>query len=361
MTQRFGPGFSAVCTRRIRPAFLRAMTACGGHTHAIPSFHPQKFPAMMAFQHIPVLLDDVLKLLSPQPGEHYLDVTLGGAGHAGAVANKIQPHGEIVGFDRDPAAQAAASAKLQPFGLKTTLFQHSFIAFDSILRNAGMPDREQGGGFDIVLADFGLSSHQIDDAERGFSFHSTAPLDMRMSQTGETAAEFLANIAPEQLADILYQYSDIRQSRQLARRICERAQTGTLQTTTDLAELCCGILGHPRPGQPHPATRVFQAIRIAVNDEFGAIDAFLKDIPKWMKPNGRLAIISFHSGEDRRVKEAMKQWQNPCTCPPKLPMCICQKQPLGKVINKKVIEATPQELAENSRARSAKLRGFLFN
>lgn len=315
---------------------------------------------MIPFQHIPVLLNDVLKILDPKPGEHYCDVTLGGAGHASAVAQCIQPNGEIIGFDRDPAAQAAASSKLACFGLKTTLFQTSFIEFDQTLRNAGVPDRENGGGFDIVLADFGLSSHQIDDVERGFSFHSTAPLDMRMSQTGETAAQFLQNIDPDPLADILYQYSDIRQSRVLARRICERAQAGTLQTTTDLAELCCTILGHPRPGQPHPATRVFQAIRIAVNDEFGAIDAFLKNIPKWMKPNGRLAIISFHSGEDRRVKEAMKTWQNPCTCPPKLPMCICHKQPLGKIINKKVIEAQPQELAENSRARSAKLRGFLF-
>lgn len=315
---------------------------------------------MIAFQHIPVLLDDVLRILSPQSGERYLDVTLGGAGHASAVAEQLMPDGELFGFDRDPAAQAAACARLACFELKKAFFQRSFIEFDRTLREAGVLDRAQGGGFDVVLADFGLSSHQIDDVERGFSFHSTAPLDMRMSQHGETAAEFLARVSQEELADILYQYSDIRQSRVLARRICERAQAGELLTTTSLAELCCGVLGHPRPGQPHPATRVFQAIRIAVNDEFGAIDAFLNDIPKWMKPGGRLAVISFHSGEDRRVKEAMKRWQNPCTCPPKLPVCICHQNPLGKVINKKVIEATVEELAENSRARSAKLRGFLF-
>ena len=212
----------------------------------------------------------------------------------------------------------------------------------------------------MVLADFGLSSPQIDNPERGFSFQTESPLDMRMSQSGPTAADFLASVRPEELADILYQYSDIRQSRQLARKICEQAQAGKLKTTTQLAEISCSVLGRPKPGNPHPATRVFQAIRIAVNDEFEAIDTFLKDIPKWMKPGGRLAIISFHSGEDRRVKEAFRKYQNPCTCPPKLPVCICHKQPLGTILTKKAIEASDEELAQNSRARSAKLRGFRF-
>ena len=228
------------------------------------------------------------------------------------------------------------------------------------MRERDIPDRSQNGGFDIVLADFGLSSPQIDDQSRGFSFQTDAPLDMRMSQSGQTAADFLATIRPEELADILYQYSDIRQSRQLARKICEQAQSGKLNTTTQLADISCSVLGHPKPGHPHPATRVFQAIRIAVNDEFGAIDASLERIPKWMKPGGRLAIISFHSGEDRRVKEAFKKYQNPCTCPPKLPVCICHKQPLGTLLTKKAIEASDEELARNSRARSAKLRGFKF-
>ncbi len=316
---------------------------------------------MDEFHHIPVLLEPVLKTLAPHPGDRYLDVTLGGAGHASEVASRIAPDGEIVGFDRDPDAQRAAGTRLAVFNLKTTLIQASFIDLDAQLRAHGFDDRQNGGGFDMVLADFGLSSPQIDNTERGFSFQTEAPLDMRMSQMGETAAEFLARIDPNELADILYQYSDIRQSRALARRICERAQTGDLRTTTQLAELCCGIMGYPKPGHPHPATRVFQAIRIAVNDEFGAIDAFLKDIPRWIKPGGRLAIISFHSGEDRRVKEAMHRWQFPCTCPPRLPVCVCHKKPLGRVMNKKAIEATPEELALNSRARSAKLRGFLFD
>lgn len=316
---------------------------------------------MTEFQHIPVLLDDVLRVLEPKPGDRYLDVTLGGAGHASEVAKRIAPSGSITGFDRDPDAQKAARERLEPFGLETTLIQSSFIELDEQLRQRNIPDRSQNGGFDIVLADFGLSSHQIDCIERGFSFHSEAPLDMRMSQDGETAEEFLARIEDSDLADILYQYSDIRQSRPLARKICERAKAGELHTTTQLAELCCGIMGYPRPGHPHPATRVFQAIRIAVNDEFGAIDTFLKEIPKWMKPGGRLAVISFHSGEDRRVKDAMHTWQFPCTCPKKLPVCICHKVPLGRVITRKAIEASPEELAVNSRARSAKLRGFLFD
>lgn len=316
---------------------------------------------MTEFQHIPVLLDDVLSVLDPKPGDHYLDVTLGGAGHASEVAKRIAPNGSITGFDRDPDAQKAAQERLAPFGLKSTFIQSSFIELDAQLRSRNLPDRTQNGGFDIVLADFGLSSHQIDCVERGFSFHTEAPLDMRMSQDGETAEEFLARIDDTDLADILYQYSDIRQSRPLARKICERAKNGELHTTTQLAELCCGIMGYPRPGHPHPATRVFQAIRIAVNDEFGAIDTFLRDIPKWIKPGGRLAIISFHSGEDRRVKEAMHTWQFPCTCPKKLPVCICHKVPLGRVITRKAIEATPEELERNSRARSAKLRGFIFD
>ena len=315
---------------------------------------------MPEFNHIPVLLDEVLKTLDPKPGMRYLDVTLGGAGHASAIAQRIAPDGILVGFDRDPDAQTAAQKRLEPFGLQTTFIQDSFVHLDDQLRAHGFDDRAHGGGFDIVLADFGLSSPQIDNENRGFSFLNDAPLDMRMSQTGETAAEFLARVDDTELADILYQYSDIRQSRPLARKICDFARQGNLQTTTQLAEVCCGIMGYPRPGHPHPATRVFQAIRIAVNDEFGAIDAFLNDIPKWMKPSGKLAIISFHSGEDRRVKEAMHRWQFPCTCPPRLPVCVCHKLPIGKVIHKKAIEATQEELARNSRARSAKLRGFVF-
>ena len=322
---------------------------------------PTKDISMPEFNHIPVLLPQVLEMLAPQPGMRYLDVTLGGAGHASAIAQRIAPNGEIVGFDRDPDAQAAASQRLQPFALKTTLIQASFIDLDEQLRAHDFDDRTQNGGFDIVLADFGLSSHQIDQIQRGFSFQADAPLDMRMSQQGETAAEFLARISDTELADILYQYSDIRQSRALARKICDHARNGNVRTTTQLADLCCGILGYPRPGHPHPATRVFQAIRIAVNDEFGAIDAFLRDIPKWIKPGGRLAVISFHSGEDRRVKDAMHQWQFPCICPPKLPVCVCHRVPLGRVIQKKAIEATPEELQANSRARSAKLRGFVFD
>lgn len=323
------------------------------------------------FHHIPVLLNDVLNALDPHPKDAYLDVTLGGAGHASAIARRLYPGGSIVGIDRDPTALGVATARLhalsdelsspdaQAYSLSTYLT--SFIDFDAVLRENGVRDRENGGGFDCVLADFGLSSHQIDDASRGFSFQSDAPLDMRMSQSGPTAADFLRAVLPDSLADILYENGDIRQSRRLARKICERAAAGEMMTTKQLAQTCCEVLGAPRPGHPHPATRAFQAIRIALNREFEAIDAFLNDIPKWMKPGGRLAIISFHSGEDRRVKNTFKTWQNPCTCPPHLPVCVCHKHPLGKPILKKPVEASQDELHENSRARSAKLRAFLFD
>ena len=324
------------------------------------------------FHHIPVLLEHVLSVLSPKSGEHYLDVTLGGAGHASAIARQLCPGGSVTGVDRDPLAMRIATQRLQvlshdietqtgkaAFDVHT--FLTSFIDFDTVLREHHIADRAAGGGFDCVLADFGLSSPQIDDASRGFSFQTDAPLDMRMSQEGPTAAEFLRSIAPDSLADILYENGDIRQSRRLARRICERAQSGELETTKQLAQVCCEVLGYPRPGQPHPATRAFQAIRIALNQEFEAIDAFLEKIPQWMKPGGRLAIISFHSGEDRRVKNAFKTWQNPCTCPPGLPVCVCHKKPLGRSLLKKPVEASDDELRTNSRARSAKLRAFLFD
>ena len=188
------------------------------------------------FHHIPVLLNDVLNALDPHPKDAYLDVTLGGAGHASAIARRLSPGGSIVGIDRDPTALGVATARLhalsdelsspdaQAYSLSTYLT--SFIDFDAVLRKNGVRDRENGGGFDCVLADFGLSSHQIDDASRGFSFQSDAPLDMRMSQSGPTAADFLRAVLPDSLADILYENGDIRQSRRLARKICERAAAG---------------------------------------------------------------------------------------------------------------------------------------
>lgn len=315
----------------------------------------------MTFHHVPVLLDEVLEILSPGVGERYLDVTLGGAGHASAVASRIGADGLLVGFDRDPDAQAAARERLKDFPVKQCFIESSFIEMDGALRARGFLDRAQGGGFDMALADFGLSSHQIDEVSRGFSFQACAPLDMRMSRSGESAREFLKRVSEDSLADILYEYGDIRQSRRLARLLSARAHAGALETTASLAQACCEALGYPRPGQPHPATRVFQAIRIAVNDEFGAIDSFLSHIARWMAPGGRLAVISFHSGEDRRVKEAFRAFEHPCTCPPKLPVCVCHKKPLGRSLTKKPLEATPEELQANSRARSAKLRGFLFD
>ncbi len=328
-------------------------------------------PGDTEFHHIPVLLNDVLDALAPRRGDAYLDVTLGGAGHASAVARRLAPGGAVTGIDRDPTALAVATARLGALadelgenarpGFTLNTYLTSFIDFDAVLRKNGVKDREQGGGFDCVLADFGLSSHQIDDVSRGFSFQTDAPLDMRMSQSGPTAADFLKSIQPDPLADILFENGDIKQSRRLARKICEKAAIGEVETTKQLAQICCEVLGSPRPGHPHPATRAFQAIRIALNQEFEAIDAFLDAIPKWMRPGGRLAIISFHSGEDRRVKNTFKTWQSPCTCPPDFPVCVCHKVPLGKAILKKPVEASQQELDQNSRARSAKLRAFLFD
>ena len=312
------------------------------------------------FKHIPVLLSHVLRLLDPKPGECALDLTLGGAGHASRISEAIGPTGTIFALDRDPDALRAGTQRLEKCPAAAHTLLSPFSQLDSALRLMGAKDAAEGGGFDVILADLGVSSHQLDCPERGFSFASDAPLDMRMSQSGETAAEMLERLEPEAIADILYLNADIRQSRSMARLISAEARLGHLQTTTQLAELCERLLGRPKPGQIHPATRVFQALRIAVNGEFDEIDQMLNDIPKWCKNHTRLGIISFHSGEDRRIKQKFKDWTAPCTCPKSLPVCVCHRVPLGHILTPKPIGPDADEERENPRSRSAKLRVFEF-
>lgn len=316
---------------------------------------------MSAFHHVPVLLAQVLELLSPCVGDTVLDLTLGGGGHAHALAQRVRAGGVFYGLDRDPEALAAAKERLFGVGPVLHLGLANFGDLDVALGALGAKPVSQGGGADVVLADLGVSSHQLDTPGRGFSFKLEAPLDMRMGASGETAAELLKRLKAEELADVLFHYGDLHQSRRLARELSAQAQAGNLESTKELAHLCEQLLGAPRPGQIHPATRVFQALRIAVNDEFGSIERMLLQLPAWCKAGARVGIITFHSGEDRRIKQCFRAWETPCVCPKSLPYCVCGKKSLGRCITRKAVEASSAECAENPRARSAKLRVFRFS
>ncbi|MFA5623733.1 MAG: 16S rRNA (cytosine(1402)-N(4))-methyltransferase RsmH [Bradymonadales bacterium] len=305
-------------------------------------------------------MQEVIDMLAPKEGEAALDLTLGGAGHARAIAKKLGVTGALYGLDRDPTALAVARQRLQTLAPSIHTALANFADLDSALSELGAKSANEGGGFDMVLADLGVSSHQLDNAKRGFSFQSDAPLDMRMGSEGESAAELLKRVKTEELADILFYYGDIRQSRRMAREISAQAQVGKLETTKELAQLCEKLLGGARPGQIHPATRVFQALRIAVNDELRSIEMMLKQLPRWCKAGARVAIISFHSGEDRIIKQQFRNWQEPCVCPKSLPLCACSLKSLGQVLSRKAVVASDDECAQNPRARSAKLRGFRF-
>ena len=278
-----------------------------------------------AFHHIPVLLEAVLEGLAIQPQGRYLDATLGGGGHSRRILDSA-PGVEVVGLDQDARAIAAAQKNLGEFGDRIQFHHTNFVDFDP-----------KGETFDGILADLGVSSAQFDQAERGFSFRQTAPLDMRMDNRQSLTAADLVNHGDEvELANIFYTYGEERLSRRIARRIVEQRP---FQTTTELAEaIAYSVPKKYRYGRIHPATRVFQALRIAVNQELDALDQFLEKAPTWLKPNGRLVIISFHSLEDRKVKQAFRD------------------RPDLAIITKKPITADEVEIAQNSRSRSAKLR-----
>jgi 16S rRNA (cytosine1402-N4)-methyltransferase len=279
----------------------------------------------LAFVHLPVLSQPVLEGLVVRPGGHYLDATVGGGGHSSLIL-QAAPDVRLTALDQDVQALQAAREKLAEFGDRVEFHHTNFATFDP-----------QGQQFDGILADLGVSSAQFDWGDRGFSFRQEAPLDMRMNQQAElTAAEVVNTWDETELANLIYTYGEERLSRRIARRIVE---SRPLQTTTQLADLIFhSVPGSYRYGRIHPATRTFQALRIAVNRELDVLTQFLQQAPRWLKPGGRLAIISFHSLEDRIVKHTLKESEH------------------LKVITKKPIGPTEAEIAENSRSRSAKLR-----
>ena len=305
----------------------------------------------MEFSHKSVLLQECIDGLSIKPDGIYLDGTLGGAGHSREIAKRLTT-GRLIGVDRDAGALQAAGERLAEFGDRVTLVHSNFEKIADILDGLGL-DKIDG-----MLFDLGVSSPQLDDGARGFSYMADAPLDMRMNRSDPlTAFEVVNHWSREELRRIFFTYGEERYSPLVAAAIERRRETAPIQTTLELAE----IIRSAMPAQAlrekqHPAKRVFQAIRIAVNDELGAVERMMAAAPDRLNPGGRLCVISFHSLEDRIVKTGMQEAARGCTCPPQFPVCICGNKPKVRIVTRKPIVSAQQELDENPRARSAKLR-----
>lgn len=306
----------------------------------------------MEFQHKSVLLQECIDALNIRPDGIYLDGTLGGAGHSSQIACRLTEGGRLIGVDRDRTALAAAKERLAPYADRVTLVHSNFAEIDAILDSLGIP------AVDGMLFDLGVSSPQLDDASRGFSYMADAPLDMRMDKDDVLTAGEVVNTWPQgELRRILYDYGEERYAPQIAAAICRAREKAPIETTLELVD----IIRSAMPAQAlrekqHPAKRSFQAIRIAVNDELGAVSRMMQAAVGRLNPGGRLAVITFHSLEDRIVKSEMQQAARGCTCPPEFPVCVCGKKPLVKLVTRKPIVSGPAELEENPRARSAKLR-----
>lgn len=306
--------------------------------------------------HIPVLLDAVLNGLSVREGGTYIDGTVGAGGHSFAILQSA-PNVRLLGLDTDPTALDLASKRLAPY-IESGQARLVRTNFESI---ADVARQEAFSQVDGILLDLGVSSMQLDTPERGFSFRSEGPLDMRLNPEGSVTAADLVNTLPEnELADLIYKYGEEPASRRIARRIVERRAQQPISTTADLASIVSRAMGGKVAGRSrnpiHPATKTFQALRIAVNRELQTLESALSSAVELLKPGGRLAVISFHSLEDRAVKRFIRQEQRGCICPPELPVCQCGRKPTLRAVNTKPIEATEQEARDNPRSRSAKLR-----
>ena len=302
--------------------------------------------------HIPVLAQQVLDVLQPAPGKLFLDGTVGGGGHSSLLLAASAPDGFLLGLDQDDEALAEATRRLAPYEGRYRLIRSNFADMAAAAAEAGL------SGFDGILLDIGVSSHQLDAPERGFSFHNDAPLDMRMDRRIPlSAADVVNTYSEDELTDIFYRYGEENWSRRIAKFIVEQREKKPLATTLELAELIKrAIPAAKREKDQHPAKRVFQALRIEVNQELSVLTKGMEAALQLLKPGGRLAVISFHSLEDRIVKEMFRDWATGCICPPKQPICTCKHQAQVKVLTRKPLLATPQELEENYRAHSAKLR-----
>ncbi len=306
----------------------------------------------MEFKHKPVLLDETINGLNIKPNGIYVDGTLGGAGHSDHILKRLSSKGLLIGIDRDEEALSAAKERLKDF--KNVKYVHgNHDEIEEILKELDI-DKVDG-----ILLDLGVSSYQLDQRERGFSYLGNNELDMRMDKSQElTAKEVINNYPEEKLANIIYEYGEERFSRQIAKNVCEYRKSKKIETTEELVQIIEKSIPSFAKKDGHPAKRTFQAIRIEVNDEIRPLYETVRKNIKHLKPGGRLCIITFHSLEDRAVKNAYIDAQGKCTCPKDLPYCVCGVKSEGKIINKKPIIATKEEQEENSRSKSAKLRIF---
>lgn len=301
----------------------------------------------MEFAHIPVLLEQCLDGLDIKPDGIYFDGTCGGAGHSREIAKRLTT-GRLIGIDRDPDAVAVASERLS--GLPAQVVRGNYSEIKQIADDLGIC------GADGILLDLGVSSYQLDNAERGFSYHNDAPLDMRMSKEGTSARDIVNEYSKEQLTKILYEYGEEKFAPRIAETIIKRRSEKPVETTTELADIVRDSIPAKFRRDKNPCKKTFQAIRIAVNCEFDHLDRALDEGFELLKPGGRFCIIAFHSLEDRIVKQRFAGWCKGCTCPPDFPVCVCGNKPKGKLVCRKPLEASEEELEANPRSRSAKLR-----
>lgn len=304
----------------------------------------------MNFKHISVLLNETIDSLNIKPDGIYVDCTLGGGGHSIEILKRLSPQGRLIGIDQDKDALKAASEKLKEFN-NVTYVHNNFYNIDDILEELNLAE------VDGITMDLGVSSYQLDEASRGFSYMSEAPLDMRMDRSKSFSAYDVVNSYSEQeLFKVIIEYGEDSFARNIARSIVKKRKDKPIETTKELVEIIDKAIPNKFKKNGHPAKKTFQAIRIEVNKELDILDKAINDSVNRLKKGGRLSIITFHSLEDRIVKNKFKLLQNPCTCPPDFPVCVCGKKPVIKIITRKPIEPSEEEKKENSRSKSAKLR-----
>ncbi|MDE5620598.1 MAG: 16S rRNA (cytosine(1402)-N(4))-methyltransferase RsmH [Ruminococcus sp.] len=303
----------------------------------------------MVFSHVPVMLNECIDGLAIRPDGIYVDGTAGGAGHSSVIASHLGENGRLISIDRDPDAVAVATERLSSYSMAQVV-KNNYSNMREVLDSLGI-DKVDG-----ILLDLGVSSYQLDEESRGFSYHADAPLDMRMEKEGISAADIVNTYSQQELAKIIFEYGEEKFSRRIAENIVKAREVSPLKTTLQLADIIRQSVPQKARRDKNPCKKTFQAIRIAVNGEFEHLSKGLDEAFYSLKAGGRLAVITFHSLEDRLVKQRFAGWCKGCICPPDFPQCVCGHKPQGVLINRKPIEADENELEENKRSRSAKLR-----
>ena len=303
----------------------------------------------MEFHHKPVLFEETISSLAIRPEGIYIDGTMGGGGHSEAILQKLTT-GKLLSIDQDPDAIAAAGERLRKYP-QSIRVKGNFAQMGELAKAQGID------AVDGVLLDIGVSSYQLDTPERGFSYHHDAPLDMRMSQEGPSAKDLVNTLGEQELAEIIFRYGEDRSARRIAQGICQARESAPIETTAQLAEIIkASVPAAVRRAEGHPARKTFQALRIAVNGELDRLQEGLEAGFGLLKPSGRFAVITFHSLEDRIVKQKMNDWCQGCICPKDFPVCVCGRKPKGKLVYKKGLAPSERDIEENPRARSARLR-----